>query len=82
MEEPENFTTRQQAKLAWIAKTEPRLHSAYLLKEGLRLIFQLPPEEALDALEAWISGARRSRIEGLRQAPAHHNRLQTPRSSP
>ena len=33
---PENLTDRQQAKLAWIAKTDPRLHRAYLLKEGLR----------------------------------------------
>jgi transposase len=31
---PENLTTRQQAKLAWIAKAEPRLHRAYLLKEA------------------------------------------------
>jgi transposase len=30
---PENLTTRQQAKLAWVAKTDPRLHRAYLLKE-------------------------------------------------
>src|SRR5947208_13380069 len=30
---PENLTTRQQAKLAWIAKTDPMLHRAYLLKE-------------------------------------------------
>ena len=28
---PENLTTRQQAKLAWVAKTDPRLHRAYLL---------------------------------------------------
>lgn len=33
---PENLTEHQQHKLAWIAKTEPRLHRAYLLKEGLR----------------------------------------------
>ena len=59
---PENLTTRQQAKLAWIAKAEPRLHRAYLLKEGLRLVFQLPYDEAVDALEAWIEWARRCRI--------------------
>jgi transposase len=59
---PENLTERQQVKLAWIAKTDPRLYRAYLLKEGLRLVFQLPPEEAADALEAWIRWARRSRI--------------------
>ena len=48
--------------LAAIARTDPRLYRAYLLKEGLRLIFRLPPEEAADALEAWIRWARRSRI--------------------
>jgi transposase len=59
---PENLTTGQQAKLDWIAKTEPRVHRAYLLKEGLRLVFALPPEEAEPALDAWIGWARRSRI--------------------
>jgi transposase len=60
---PENLTTRQQAKLTWIAKAEPTLHRAYLLKEALRLVFQLPHDEAVDALEAWINWARRCRIE-------------------
>jgi transposase len=59
---PENLTTRQAAKLAWIAKAEPRLHRAYLLKEGLRLVFQLPYDEAVEALDAWIAWARRCRI--------------------
>ena len=58
-----NLTTRQAAKLAWIAKAEPTLHRAYLLKEALRLVFQLPYEEAVVALDAWITWARRSRIE-------------------
>lgn len=56
---PENLTSRQQATLAWVAKTDPRSHRAYLLKEGLRLVFQLPAEEAADALEVWIGWARR-----------------------
>ncbi len=59
---PENLNDRQQAKLAWVAKTDPRLHRAYLLKEGLRLIFQLPFQEAPEALETWIGWARRCRI--------------------
>ena len=58
----ENLTDRQQAKLEWIAKTDPRLHRAYLLKEGLRLVFQLPHDEAIDALDNWVGWARRSRI--------------------
>jgi len=59
---PENLTTRQHQKLAWIAKTDPRLHRAYLLKEGLRLVFQLGYDEAAEALDAWIGWARRCRI--------------------
>ena len=59
---PENLTTAQQAKLAWIAKADPMLHRAYLLKEGLRLIFQLSYEEAVEALQVWIGWARRCRI--------------------
>ena len=59
---PENLTDRQQAKLAWVAKTDPRLHRAYLLKEGLRLVFQLPYDEAVEALDRWIGWARRCRI--------------------
>ncbi|MFI5627773.1 ISL3 family transposase [Nocardioides sp. NPDC051685] len=62
---PENLTERQQAKLAWIAKSDPRLYRAYLLKEGLRTIFRLPPDEAAHALDRWISWARRCRIESF-----------------
>lgn len=62
---PENLTSRQQTKLAWVAKTDPRLHRAYLLKEGLRLVFQLDPGEAPEALEAWIRWARRCRISAF-----------------
>ena len=64
---PENLTTRQAAKLDWIAKNDPRLHRAYLLKEGLRLVFQLGYDEAVQALEAWIGWARRCRIEAFVQ---------------
>ncbi|MGH3503650.1 MAG: ISL3 family transposase [Nocardioidaceae bacterium] len=59
---PDNLTEKQQAKLDWIVKTDPRLHRAYLLKEGLRLVFQLPYTEATEALDRWISWARRCRI--------------------
>ena len=64
---PENLTGRQQAKLAWIAKTDPQLHRAYLLKEGLRLVFSLDPAEAPAALDRWIGWARRCRIEAFVQ---------------
>ena len=59
---PENLTENQQIKLAWIAATDPRLYRAYLLKEGLRLIFSMPYTAAVEALERWISWARRCRI--------------------
>lgn len=59
---PENLTENQQTKLAWIAATDPKLHRAYLLKEGLRVIFKLPHDAAAEALDRWISWARRCRI--------------------
>ena len=59
---PENLTENQQVKLAWIAATDPTLYRAYLLKEGLRVVFQLPHEAAAEALDRWISWARRCRI--------------------
>ena len=60
---PENLTTRQAQKLAWIAKNDPRLYRAYLLKEGLRLVFQLSGDEAAHALNRWLGWAARCRIE-------------------
>ena len=59
---PENLTEHQTAKLTWIAKTDPRLHRAYLLKEGLRTVFKLKGQAGKDALDRWISWARRCRI--------------------
>ncbi len=59
---PEDLTERQTAKLAWIAKTDPRLYRAYLLKEGLRHVFSVKGEEGKQALDRWISWARRCRI--------------------
>ncbi|GAA4408817.1 ISL3 family transposase [Tsukamurella soli] len=59
---PEDLTDNQQAKLAWIARTDPRLYRAYLLKEGLRMVFALPHDAAADALQRWLSWARRCRI--------------------
>lgn len=59
---PEDLTERQTAKLAWIAKTDTRLYRAYLLKEGLRHVFSVKGEEGKEALDRWISWARRCRI--------------------
>jgi transposase len=41
---------------------DPVLHRGYRLKEGLRLILQLPATEAATELDRWIGWARRSRI--------------------
>jgi transposase len=59
---PENLTTHQQAKLAWVAKTNPRLHRGYLLKEGLRFVFQVKGQAGKDALDRWLGWAQRCRI--------------------
>ena len=59
---PGNLTSRQQAKLAWIEKTHPRLYRACLLKEGLRTAFRLKGEEGKYALARWLSWAARCRI--------------------
>ena len=59
---PETLTENQQVKLAWIAQTDPKLYRAYLLKEGLRLIFTMEHAAASEALNRWISWARRCRI--------------------
>ena len=59
---PEDLTTRQAAKLAWIARHNHRLYRAYLLKEQLRLVFQHRGDEAVAMLDAWLAWARRSQI--------------------
>lgn len=59
---PEDLTERQSQKLAWIAKTDTRLYRAYLLKEGLRHVFSIKGQDGKEALDRWISWARRCRI--------------------
>ncbi len=59
---PENLTAHQQAKLAWVAKTDPRLHRGYLLKEGLRFVFQIKGDAGKEALDRWLTWAQRCRI--------------------
>lgn len=76
---PENLTERQAAKLAWIAQTDPTLYRAYLLKEGLRHAFAVKGEDGIDALDRWISWARRSRIPAFvalqRRIVAHRTEI-------
>jgi transposase len=63
---PDDLSEAQQVKLDWIARTHPRLHRAWALKEGLRQVFVFArqdwPLAAKRALDRWISWARRSRI--------------------
>ena len=59
---PEDLTDTQLDKLAWIAKTDPKLHRAYLLKEGLRHVFAVKGTEGIEALDRWLSWARRCQI--------------------
>src|SRR6202021_129871 len=53
-------------KLAWIATTDPQLHRAYLLKEGLRYVFAVKGQAGKDALEKWLAWARRSQIPAFK----------------
>jgi transposase len=77
--DPTTSPTTIQAKLAWIATTDPRLHRAYLLKEGLRHVFTVKDEEGKQALDRWISWARRCRIpafvELARKIVKHHTAI-------
>jgi transposase len=59
---PENLTPGQQVQLEWVALTNPAVYRAYVLKEGLRLVFQAGPEGAEEMLDKWLSRACRSRI--------------------
>lgn len=59
---PDQVTDRQQLELDWIAKTDPRLWRAYLLKEGLRYVFAVKGDAGKDALDQWLAWARRSRL--------------------
>ena len=59
---PQDLTRNQQARLSWIQNTNRPLYRAYLLKEQLRQVFQLPYAEALDLLKQWVDWALRSRL--------------------
>jgi len=59
---PENLTPRQQTKLAHIQQINQRLYRAYLLKEQLRQIYRVDPDEAIGVLDAWLKWAWRCRL--------------------
>jgi transposase len=64
---PDNLTSRQQAKLSDIQHSNRRLYRAYLLKEQLRQIYRLPAKQAARLLERWLAWARRCRLEPFRK---------------
>jgi transposase len=64
---PGELTGRQRHQLDWIAKTNPRLWRAYLLKEGLRYVFAVKGLEGKHALDQWIRWARRPRMPAFVQ---------------
>ena len=82
---PENLTEKQQAKLAWIAKTDPRLHRAYLLKEGLRLSSDCPRRSRASAGQVDRLGPPlphpRVRRPATTGSSKHTDRRSWPRSS-
>jgi transposase len=59
---PDDLTTRQQAKLADIAQTNQPLYRAYLLKEQFRQIFAAGGEERVELLDEWLAWASRSKL--------------------
>ena len=46
-----------------LVKSDKRLYRAYLLKEGLRLIFRFSYNEATVELDRWLKWAQRCRIK-------------------
>ena len=62
-----------------IAVNNPMLFRAYRLKESLRLLFKLPIDSVAQALDEWLSWARRCRIpdfvELYRKIKRHYNAI-------
>ncbi|GAC1605246.1 MAG: ISL3-like element IS1557 family transposase [Acidimicrobiales bacterium] len=67
---PQNLTARQQNKLADIQRINTRLYRAYLLKEELRLVFQLRGAEGMAMLRHWLAWAQRCRIPAFMKLAA------------
>ncbi|HEX6351082.1 MAG TPA: ISL3 family transposase [Candidatus Dormibacteraeota bacterium] len=59
----QNLNSKQQDQLAWIEETNQPLFRAYLLKEHLRLVFQLPAVEAEALLMEWLGWALDSELD-------------------
>ena len=86
---PDDLNGRQRQQLDWIAKTDPKLWRAYLLKEGLRYVFAVKGAEGKEALDKWLTWARRSQLPAFiqlskkdHQTPSSDRRQPRPRSLP
>ncbi len=77
---PGDLTDRQRHELDWIAKTDPKLWRAYLLKEGLRYVFAVRGDEGKEALRRWLGWARRSQLPAFvdlhRKITAHRDAIE------
>jgi transposase len=61
---PEKQTVKQRALLAEVQHANRALYRAFLLKEELRLLYQLPERtRAPEHLDAWLDWASRSKLE-------------------
>jgi transposase len=63
LKNPENLTKNQQAAMGMIIKSDKKLYRAYLLKEGLRSVFQYNYAGAYAELNRWFAWAQRCRIK-------------------
>jgi transposase len=61
----DNLSPSQRSKLAWVQRVNKPLYQAYLIKEHLRLIFQLPFDDAVDLLIEWLQWAFDSPLEPI-----------------
>jgi transposase len=77
---PADWTDHQAASMAWIAATHPQLHRAWQLKEALRAVFADHGTTAIEALDRWVSWARRSRlsefVELARRVTTHRETIE------
>jgi len=61
----DNLSPSQRGKLAWVQRVNKPLYQAYLIKEHMRLLFQLPFDDAIDLLIEWLQWAFDSPLEPI-----------------
>ena len=66
LKNPENLSDAQKTQLGFLAKANPKLYRAYLLKEDLRLALKAAPDEMPALLKKWMGWAQRCRIPVFR----------------